>query len=258
MIKRLMDKDNAKLMAYLIEEREINLFMIGDIENYGYDEKVIKIWTDLNERDEIVGVLLRYRNFYIVYSKGDYNAHGFADIINASTFDAVSGKKDTLLKIKDLIEHKKYKEFYFAKITKDKFVEGNEELALAQKATADDVDDILQLRETIEEFDGKVNRKVFEEELEKNLRRVYFVKEDDKCVAEASTTAENSQSAMIVGVCTDKDYRRKGYATICVKVLCKDLFKKDKTLCLFYDNPNAGRIYKRIGFEDIDKWITII
>lgn len=25
-------------------------------------------------------------------------------------------------------------------------------------------------------------------------------------------------------------------------------------LCLFYDNPAAGRIYKRIGFRDIGKW----
>ncbi|MBZ9687115.1 hypothetical protein G9F72_012350 [Clostridium estertheticum] len=26
------------------------------------------------------------------------------------------------------------------------------------------------------------------------------------------------------------------------------------TLCLFYDNPSAGKIYKSLGFEEIGFW----
>jgi predicted GNAT family acetyltransferase len=33
--------------------------------------------------------------------------------------------------------------------------------------------------------------------------------------------------------------------------------KKDKYLCLFYDNPKAGNIYKRLGFKDVDKWVML-
>lgn len=28
-------------------------------------------------------------------------------------------------------------------------------------------------------------------------------------------------------------------------------------IILFYDNPLDGRIYKKLGFEDIDKWTMI-
>ncbi|TKI86654.1 GNAT family N-acetyltransferase, partial [Bacillus cereus] len=30
--------------------------------------------------------------------------------------------------------------------------------------------------------------------------------------------------------------------------------KESRTLCLFYNNPVAGRIYKRLGFKDIGMW----
>lgn len=36
--------------------------------------------------------------------------------------------------------------------------------------------------------------------------------------------------------------------------LMADVLEEGKSLCLFYDNPEAGRIYKRLGFKDIGRW----
>lgn len=37
-----------------------------------------------------------------------------------------------------------------------------------------------------------------------------------------------------------------------VSALCRDNFAAGRQfLCLFYDNPAAGRIYHRIGFRDV-------
>jgi predicted GNAT family acetyltransferase len=74
-------------------------------------------------------------------------------------------------------------------------------------------------------------------------------------VSTASTTAENSLSAMVVGVATLLEYKKKGYATQCMVKLCQQLLQEGKELCLFYDNPAAGAIYKRIGFQDIGFWM---
>lgn len=74
-------------------------------------------------------------------------------------------------------------------------------------------------------------------------------------VSMASTTAENTFSAMVVGVATLESYKKKGYATACMVKLCDQLLSEGKELCLFYDNPEAGAIYKRIGFEDIGFWM---
>ncbi|MFP3916986.1 GNAT family N-acetyltransferase [Lysinibacillus telephonicus] len=90
--------------------------------------------------------------------------------------------------------------------------------------------------------------------METKTGRTYFIRVNGEMVTTASTTAENSRSAMVVAVATKEEFKRKGLATDCMIKLCKDLLAEGKELCLFYDNPEAGKIYKRLGFEDIGFW----
>ena len=79
-----------------------------------------------------------------------------------------------------------------------------------------------------------------------------------KLVSVASTSANNSKSAMIVGVCTHKDRRNFGLATAVVAQLCQDELTAGKQfLTLFYDNPTAGHIYERIGFESVAQYAML-
>ena len=48
--------------------------------------------------------------------------------------------------------------------------------------------------------------------------------------------------------------RGQGLASACMRVLCRRLLENRDAVCLFYDNPAAGRIYKRLGFRDIGFW----
>lgn len=52
-------------------------------------------------------------------------------------------------------------------------------------------------------------------------------------------------SAMIVRVCIHPQHRRRSYATKRIVALCNEVLGEGLSLCLFYDNPNAGRIYKQ-------------
>lgn len=63
---------------------------------------------------------------------------------------------------------------------------------------------------------------------------------------------------MITGVATLKEYRGKGLATETVTALCREAFGEGKKfLCLFYDNPAAGRIYNRIGFRETGQYAML-
>ena len=142
---------------------------------------------------------------------------------------------------------------YFAECSTDSFL-AETDLEIST-AGPEDVDRIIELRASIEEFFPNPNaREIFLQSLKSGTGRTYYVEKDGKMAASASTAAENSQSAMIVGVCTHKDYRRKGLATAVMQKLFKDVMDEGKLLCLFYDNPEAGRIYKRLGFVDIGMW----
>ncbi|MGN1400156.1 MAG: GNAT family N-acetyltransferase [Bacillus sp. (in: firmicutes)] len=84
--------------------------------------------------------------------------------------------------------------------------------------------------------------------LEKGTARTYYIQQDGIIVSSASTTAENSMSAMVVAVATREEYKKQGCASLCMSQLVDDLLN-----C--YDNPAARAIYKRVGFEDFDFWM---
>ena len=116
-------------------------------------------------------------------------------------------------------------------------------------------EELYKLRRSIEEFsEFPFSPEVLKKTFETNTGRTFYVREGNRIISSASTTAENSSSAMIIGVCTLKGYRNRGYATACITALCNELLEKGKSLCLFYDNPDAGRIYQRMGFREIGMW----
>lgn len=61
-------------------------------------------------------------------------------------------------------------------------------------------------------------------------------------------------AALIGGVFMLPDRRRKGYPTACPMALCCELLRDGIEPCLFYDSPQAGSIYLRLGFEHIGTW----
>jgi len=75
-----------------------------------------------------------------------------------------------------------------------------------------------------------------------------------KLVSSVASTAETSDTAIIVGLMTLPEYRGKGFGTLCLLRICQDLINNGKTVYLTYDNPNAGRIYRKIGFREIGMW----
>ncbi len=83
-------------------------------------------------------------------------------------------------------------------------------MQIVKQATVDDVDRILDLRRRIPEFvTTPSSRDMLLKSLETSTGRTYYVEEDGEMVSCVSTTAENSFSAMVVGVCTDERYRQK-------------------------------------------------
>jgi len=256
MIRKLTITDNDKLIEYLTEEKAINLFIIGDIENFGYDKDFQEVWAEFDEQNEIKAVLLRYFNSYIAYAKAEFNAKEFAEIIiNDPSFEILSGIDRVTDKFTQYINFKRKKELYYAELVDDALLPKEIDRSNILKATLTDAEAIFELREHITEFTTTEASKVsFKQTLASGTGRTYMIKADNKVICTVSTTAENSFSAMVVGVSTHPEYRKNGYASFCMTVLCQDILDEGKTLCLFYDNPEAGKIYKRLGFNDIGKW----
>ena len=116
-------------------------------------------------------------------------------------------------------------------------------------------EDIAELSDQV--FGRKPSRDGIRDNIEGGSGRYYGIKKDGKLVALAGSTAECEGLAMVVGVGTDENNRSRGYATKVVGRLSDDLLKEGKLPCLFYENPAAARIYKKIGYRDIGNWMMI-
>ncbi|MBA2870466.1 hypothetical protein HNQ85_000724 [Anoxybacillus calidus] len=257
LIRKLTSHDHETLFSFLQEEASFNLFIIGDIESFGYNEDFQEIWGEFTEDGTLKAVLLRYYDSYIPYARSPFNVDAFAEMMK-SKHDSIqlSGKTEVVAqfeKVRGLPLGKK-RVMYFCECTSDTYVEEETNFDI-KIATIEDVDRIIELRNGISEFKTTPStRRMLLKSFETKTGRTYYIEENGKMVSSASTTAENSLSAMVVGVCTDERYRQKGYASAIMQKLIKDLISEGKRLCLFYDNPKAGNIYKRLGFYDIGTW----
>lgn len=255
MILKLNSSHREQLLEFLREEKEINLFIIGDVENYGFDNKIVNYWADFHESGEMIAVLMKFYEDFIVYSRSEFDVLGFSKIIKESNFKVLSGKKSVVEKFSKHIEIKEKRNMYFAKLDKfDKLYNGT----LLNLVRPTKLEDVMKIYELQSILNGKKDLNSLErlqnKFIHKDGRGYHIINDKNEAISSAETTAENSYSAMIVAVCTNPSCRMNGYATAVVSKLCKDLLLEGKTLCLFYDNPAAGKIYKNLGFEEIDLW----
>ncbi|MFB4159172.1 GNAT family N-acetyltransferase [Geomicrobium sp. JSM 1781026] len=257
MIRRLTQADHEECFALLKTKAAENLFIIGDIEAFGYEQDFQRLWGEWDERGELIAVLLKYRQNYIPFAVAPFDALAFSEImLKDSEFHMMSGLKETTEKIEPYLgAYKRKRETYYAKCTtvKNDF----RDVSVVERATETDAEPIVNLLNSIPEFDQSVDVTASDKRkgMEDGVSRSVYVQVGGRIVSTASTAAENTVSAMIIAVGTHADYKRKGYASQCMQALCQELISEGKELCLFYDNPEAGNIYKRIGFEDIGFWM---
>ncbi|MGL4337585.1 MAG: GNAT family N-acetyltransferase [Turicibacter sp.] len=261
MIRKLKQEDYQSVMTYLSEEAGLNLFLIGDIENYGFESPIQEVWGSFDETGYLNGVLLRYRENYIPYFKeSQFDVSEFIEIIKSDpNIQMISGESKIVAAFTACFKAYEIREMYFCELTDAlDLVPATTQIEIAEIQDSQRIFDLLI---QIEEFDT-LNRSSVEHVKEKfynHSGRIYYIEnEQGEVVCNVQTTAENSKSAMVVSVATHPDYRGRGYMSQALSKLCHDLLSEGKTLCLFYDNPKAGRVYHKLGFESIGKWSMMV
>lgn len=254
MVRKLTDKDNAMTMEFLNVAPEYNIFIIGDIEQFGYECEFQTVWGEF-ENDELVAVLLQYRTNVVYYAPEKRSIEPFIEVLNSFKYDILNGRKEVIEVFEDHLNGWDIKDMYFCALrefTKEDIDTSNVSLLM----TYDDFCDELDLMNSIEEFtmrEAKEDYAKHQSELASKGQKVaYGLRLNGELVSAATVVAETQVNGMIVGVATKKEHRGKGYASVVMNQLCDEfLNNRGKSLCLFFDNPKAGSIYHRLGFKDI-------
>ncbi len=256
MIRLLKYEDNNTVLEYLNKDPLFNLFMISDVESFGYDSEFQKVWGEY-EDDSLVAILLYYRKSFVYYSELVRKVEPFVEVIKQHEFNYINGNKEIVESFMFYFPSLKVKDMNYALL--DSFnLKMNDDVDILQINTYKEYCEHWDLLNTIEDFMGEdiKDRDSYarhSEELTINgSKRTYCVNIKGKMISVASTVAENNDNAMVISVATLKEYRKMGYSTAIMKRLCDDFInEKRKSLCLFYDNLEAGKMYRRLGFKDI-------
>ncbi len=263
MIRKLEEKDREEVLEFLYREPEMNLYLIGDIQNFGFDEEEHELYAEFRDGN-IFAVAGRNRSQITYYAASeDFNPE-WIDVFNNIGFLFLSAKEQLIQSIKPYYPKMKEDKMDYMKSTTfkaDDSIDYSEIQILKTKEEASEVYDMLS---TVEEL-YTVYKKPKEEFVQYLFDNsgdngtTVFIKKDDRVAASASAVFETKKSAMIVAVATHKDYRKQGYGKKVLHYLM-DLYvnKKGKTLCLYYDDPRAEKLYRQLGFVDIDRWSMLV
>lgn len=244
------------LLDFLREATSENCFFIGDIENFDLNEEFIDFWIPDGKLDSL---LMRFYEYYhVISSNSEKNNREIANIINSDKkAKSLNGLDTSVEKITPYLEVSEPRTMFLAELTEDTFYNKEPEVSV-KRVKIEDIEDLFQFQKGIEEFSlDDSSRESFGSEIRTNTGRAYFIKNKGVVVSSATVTAENSYNGMIIGVATDPEYRGRGYAQSCITKLCQNMIQDKKAVLLFYDNPVAGKLYKKIGFRDINKWMTV-
>ncbi|EPZ57183.1 acetyltransferase, GNAT family [[Clostridium] sordellii ATCC 9714] len=118
MILKLNDRHKDIVLNYVGKEPSINLFIIGDIEQYGFDKDFQEVWGSFDEKNNLTGVLLRYNNNFIPYIENlNKDVSEFKKIIKSYKGNKfISGKSDIIEKFKDILNDFEEKYMYFCQL----------------------------------------------------------------------------------------------------------------------------------------------
>lgn len=259
MFRKLSNSDKDKLFKFLEKEKAYNLFILGDVENFGFESDFQELWAEF-DGENYSAVLLRYKNFIIVSSYGEFNVNIFVDKIKSfEGIQGISGKEWVIDLLAPHFNFKKIRKQYLAQLSDINDIPEELLSDRSEVAKTEDAIEVHALGESIVEFsDFKSTVEGTKERIFGNNSRTFCYRENEKIVSIASSTAEIATAAMVVGVCTHPEFRGKGYASKCTASLSYELLQEGKQPCLFYDNPAAGKIYRKMGYKEIGKWDLMV
>lgn len=256
MIYKCDENQQEELLNFLYQEPTINLFAIGDIETYGFDHFDLDVWVYVNSKDEIIGVLVRYKeNVIPIHGKDFEGLDTFLPLIQSLDPIYISGSEEVIAQYEEEFEKYEKEETYLAECQELEIVS-----PLIDQVVPLDKKEIDLYLDCLKEV-GMKKQLTMEEitnELDRDRNTIQVIKDESgQMVSTGRIAVETKLSAMIIAVGTTESYRKKGYATAIVAALVNECLRKDKTACLFYSDPDAGRLYQHLGFKETHKWIRL-
>ncbi len=258
-VRPLSAAEDCELRQFYLREPIRSITVRLNIEAYGYSGKAVRSWGVFEKRtSRLSGVLLHFGNTVVVTDSNGECASAFAKLIE--TIRDIRGVRGSSESVIILPQHLKN---YHSETLQDSFflrldsppVCLPELLSKVRRAGPDDLDNLEQLYLYAEDmYRSRSNLYSKLRDSRVWIAEDFHLNSRKRIVSAALINVEGEDSALIGGVYTHPEFRGRGYAAACTAALSIELQNAAKTPLLFYENPTAGRIYRQLGFNEIDSW----
>ncbi|MEG0328157.1 MAG: GNAT family N-acetyltransferase [Erysipelothrix sp.] len=253
---KLHDEHKTELIEFLNQDPYTNLFLVGDLLAFGFEDSIQRYYG-FYENGKIECVLFRFRDDSL-HVFGNLTEEVFETIemfvkiesfprifMGEATWEQVRGEFDYLIQTDNISTLSVYCP---NGVKKDDYE--------VKRLFSEDAHDCIQLMK--HHFTGQpLTVEQYAKELDSQERVSYGIKVAGKLVSIASYVAKTADAAMIIGVCTDEHFQKRGYASAIVKLMSDDLYAEGRKGVLFYTNPVAARIYERLGYKPYARYHMI-
>ncbi|CAN5658611.1 hypothetical protein BH10CHL1_BH10CHL1_30870 [soil metagenome] len=263
MIRLLRAEDRAAALALLSAAPHLTLYMWGNLETLGFARDFCEFWGDVTETAPGVyrlrALLNRYMTGWSVYGETDADWQGLGQVMDTHSVGAIR-LQDNPGGIASFLP---YLRRYQSEQIK---VEELMELPLANFRPVVPPADVTVRRGVMADlavltkfYAGAQDMARPQAAIVRPLQdtRLWLAEKAGQIVATALTNAEIRQMAMIGGVFTAPVARGHGLSQAVCSALCTELFGEGKQPALYWANPAAGAVYRKLGFRPIGQWRSV-
>lgn len=267
MIRQLTDSDRPAAVSLLSRAPEINLYLLGNIETLGVgdgsDSSLCQFWGDFAERggrNEVRAVLNRYMSGWSVFGLPETDWSTLAEIVDthpttATKFQDNPGGIQSFLPYLHNYQASSLKAEEMMRLSAADYRPAPPPMgATIRRATRADLPQLIDLYSNAEHMTRSPAA------VERPLRdtRIWLAEWQKQILSVALTNAETKNLAMIGGVFTRPNARGYGLSQAVCSALCAELLSSRKQPILYWETPEAGRVYRKLGFKPIGSWRSVV
>ncbi len=256
MIGRIGNEDVEAVLEKLNISPCRNLYILADLIKYGPDSGTYRFFFSHSETTGAINwVMMRYLDTAQLVVFENAEIAGITDLLGDASVVFCDDRSCEI--VSECLSIASIETGWVARLDKDFPVEpGNHCISLSE-----DFDEIAKLICT-DDVMGRINTcdalsSSIKHRYMLSFVRSYVIEADGRIVCHAASYAETHGYAVISGVITMPQYRKKGYATSVVRNICRVFQSEGKDVYLFWYKDEVSRMYHKEGFKDVLKWHKI-
>lgn len=257
-IRKLTEADHPDVVDFFGDQIGHYYFIINELLSNHYSADNLHVFGEYEE-GLLVSVLINNNSNVTYLANTDRAIEGYKGVLKRLKFSKLSGPSKWMGKFIPLLEVKQDSLSHMGVVKKISVAKRYPEFEVSWVQSEEELSNLYDL--LLEGgYAGSISKQKTDfirngiQRIEEKSERTAYLNVDGKMVSSAAAVREGEKSAIIVGVVTHPVYRGLGYGTEVLIGLFDRLLQEGKYPYLFYDNPAARSVYKKLGMTEVCEW----